>query len=90
MLGFSKGFTQAKAYKNGDFDKVAFANFRERLKSVLVRLGILDDRTDIDTLFKAEQKLWAFGSLVRCSLCRKDPQSRKWAATGPLVKKGVS
>lgn len=87
VLGFSKGFTQADAYMTDHFDKVAFAKFRPRLKSVLVRLGLLSEGADIDSLMTSQEQDWAFGSLVRCSLCRKDSKSGSWAATGPLIKK---
>ncbi|MCG8029923.1 MAG: hypothetical protein N0E55_02120 [Candidatus Thiodiazotropha taylori] len=87
VLGFSKGFTQANAYKEGSFDAVAFAKFRPRLQNVLMRLGLLSGERDINTLMTAKEDQWAFGSLVRCSLCRKNSKNGEWAATGPLMKK---
>lgn len=90
VLGFSKGFTQANAYQEGDFDCVAFARMRPRLKQVLVRLGLLEETANIDSLLTAGEHDWAFGSLVRCSLCRRDPKSGEWAATGPLVKRSFA
>lgn len=90
VLGFSKGFTQAKAYASRDFDSVAFARSRSNLKQVLEALGLLDQDINIDTLMTAKERTWAFGSLVRCSLARWNKTGGKWEATGPMVQRSFS
>ncbi len=87
VLGFSKGFTQADAFKGKAFDEVAFAGMRPRLRLALERIGVLDGAEDINALFSRTEKRFAFGSLVRCSLSRLDETSGKWSSTGPLIKK---
>src|SRR5215211_4495813 len=70
VLGFSKGFTQANAYKNGNFEAVPFARMRPRLTEVLQVVGVLDESDIVDHRMVATETELAFGSLVRCSLSR--------------------
>ena len=70
VLGFSKGTSQITASEKGDFDKIAFANMRHRLKQVLETLKIMPADRDIDALMTAKEKKFGLTSLVRCSLCK--------------------
>jgi hypothetical protein len=68
VLGFSKGANQNKAAQAGDFDKIAFAQARQRLKAVLEALKLMPSDRDIDALMTARERVFGFASLVRCSL----------------------
>src|SRR6267154_5768859 len=41
ILGFSKGFTQADAFRSGRFEDIPFKKMRPRLTEVLQLLGVL-------------------------------------------------
>jgi len=70
ILGFSKGANQNKAATEGDFDRVAFAGARHRLRTVLETLNIMPSDRSIDDLMTAREKKFGVASLVRCSLCK--------------------
>jgi hypothetical protein len=67
ILGFSKGSNQNKVALSGEFDKIAFANARHRLQSILESLEIMPKNRSIDDLMTAEEKQFGVASLVRCS-----------------------
>jgi len=87
VLGFSKGPTQVKAYDNGPFEEVAFAGSRERLKKILLTLGLLHETENIDLKFREEEKELAFASLIRCSIARIDEKTLKVITGGPMILK---
>ncbi len=68
VLGFSKGANQNKAARNGDFDKIAFANARHRLQIILETLEIMPKNRGVDALMTAAEDKFGVASLVRCSL----------------------
>lgn len=76
ILGFSKGFTQATAYRAGRFEDIPFKDMRGRLTETLQVLGILSRQQRVDEHMAAGETRLAFGSLVRCSLSRMNDQGR--------------
>lgn len=70
ILGFSKGANQNKAAAAGDFDKIAFAGARHRLKRVLEILELMPKDRSIDHLMTAIETDFGVASLVRCSFCK--------------------
>ncbi len=68
MLGFSKGATQIAAAAGGQFDAVAFAGMRPRLKAVLDGLGLDLDGQSIDEAMSAGARALGAASLIRCGL----------------------
>jgi len=70
VLGFSKGANQNKAAEAGDFDKIAFANARHRLKTVLETLNLMPSDRNIDALMTKHEQTFGVASLVRCSFCK--------------------
>lgn len=86
VLGFSKGFTQANAYANGNFEDIPFKGMRRRLTEMLQSLGVLPETDEVGGKFAPGEKDFAFGSLVRCSLARRD-NSGKLGCTGPIMPK---
>jgi hypothetical protein len=67
ILGFSKGANQNKVAETGDFDRVAFANARQRLQEILENLSLMPKDRHIDALMTANEKTFGVASLVRCS-----------------------
>jgi hypothetical protein len=67
VLGFSKGANQNRDAAAGDFDKVAFAGARHRLRTVLTALGLMPSDRSIDHLMTAREPDFGVASLVRCS-----------------------
>lgn len=67
VLGFSKGANQNKAAAEGNFDSIAFARARHRLKAVLETLGVMPSDRGIDALMTAREQQFGVASLVRCS-----------------------
>jgi hypothetical protein len=86
VLGFSKGFTQANAYANGNFEEIPFKGMRRRLTEMLQSLGVLAETDEVGGKFAHDEKDFAFGSLVRCSLARRD-DSGKLGCTGAIMPK---
>ena len=70
ILGFSKGANQNKVAEDGDFDKIAFAKARHRLKAVLETLRVMPSDRGIDALMTAREPQFGVASLVRCSFCK--------------------
>ncbi len=68
VLGFSKGATQIAAAAGGQFDAVAFAGMRPRLKAVLDGLGLDLDGQTIDQALTASGRVLGAASLIRCGL----------------------
>jgi hypothetical protein len=85
VLGFSKGFTQADAYKTGTFEEVPFKKMRPRLTAALRRVGLLHDTEIVETKFASAEQEFGFGSLVRCSLSRWNKKNRRWECTGQVM-----
>lgn len=90
VLGFSKGFTQAKASSGGRFEDVPFKGMRPRLSETLVALGILAPGEDVSRRMVGAEGELAFGSLVRCSLSRFNDKAKRFECTGAIMPKAFS
>jgi hypothetical protein len=75
VLGFSKGATQANYYDNGSFEGVAFKGMRPRLTEALRVVGVLSSIETVDTKIMNSRSNIAFGSLIRCSVSRRDAKA---------------
>lgn len=96
VLGFSKGATQAGIYQTGKFEDIAFAGMRPRLSQLLQAMKHLPlDETADQRISDPNSKI-SFGSLIRCSVSRRDVKSSAkqckevFACTGPLISKSFS
>jgi hypothetical protein len=89
VLGFSKGFTQAGAYRTCNFEDVPFKGMRPRLTEMLQSLGLLSRREAVDAKMLASENDFAFGSLVRCSLARRGDNGRL-ECTGAVMPKAFT
>jgi tRNA (Thr-GGU) A37 N-methylase len=75
VLGFSKGPTQNKIIDDYldprssiPFEDIPFRGIRRNLRSVLLTLGLIRERTSIDSLFMSTESVFGFSSVVRCSV----------------------
>jgi len=93
VLGFSKGFTQADAFKNKPFEQIAFAGMHPRLTAALRSVGILNEGEDVNSMIADPDSRIAFGSLVRCSVSRIDEKASRakghsiYSCTGSTIAK---
>ncbi len=96
VLGFSKGATQAGIYQTGRFEDIAFAGMRPRLTQALRAMGVLSATETADERINDPLSRISFGSLVRCSVSRRDAKASAtkgkdvFACTGPLISKSFS
>lgn len=90
VLGFSKGSTQADAYRKGHFEDIPFKDMRVRLTTALRRIGVLSSSDSVDVKFSEAEPNFAFGSLVRCSLSRLDAKSGRRECTGAVMPKAFT
>jgi hypothetical protein len=84
VLGQSKGRTQWRAWGH-DFDQVAFAGSRDRLRAILERIGVSIDHADFDDSFRSTEQDLGFASLVRCSLSRDGGSSSGSPVTAAMA-----
>jgi hypothetical protein len=89
ILGFSKGFTQAKAFQSGRFENIPFKDMRPRLTEILQLLGVMAATEIVDEKITATETKFAFGSLVRCSLSRINAKG-ELGCTGQVMPKAFT
>lgn len=85
VLGISKGFTQARAFADADFDRVPFKDCRPRLRRSLAAIGIMAADADIDRAMSRDEQRYAWGSLVRCSLSGWDDERQAYGCSTKQV-----
>ncbi len=89
ILGFSKGFIQANAFRSDKFENIPFKKMRERLTDEMRLLGVLGATETVDQKITATETKFAFGSLVRCNLSRFNAKG-KLACTGEVMPKAFT
>lgn len=89
LLGFSKGPMQNERIC-GPHDDIPFAGFRVALNDILRSLGLLGPLENISSRIRADEPDWAFGSLIRCSVGRRDPETGALSMTSDVVAKAAS
>ncbi|WP_426687278.1 hypothetical protein [Rhodanobacter ginsengiterrae] len=87
VLGFSKGATQIAAARAGDFDGVAFAKMRPRLRQVLDALGVDLKGQTIDEALSANGQQLGAASLIRCGLSMME--NGKLVTSGTIMPKAA-
>ena len=80
VLGFSKGGNQNDEILERSHNEVAFRGGRTNLSTILETLGLKKRLDSIDQLISDQQGDFAFGSLVRCSVKKRDGD--KWLMSG--------
>lgn len=89
VLGMTKGNTQSNAMNacvsEGDFDKVAYAKFRDRLTTVLHIVGLAKDASSVDSLIVPNELDFGWGSVIRCSLTGWDAEKNLYSGESGKV-----
>jgi len=86
VLGFSKGASQSKKAREGDYNKVPFAGMRGRVQRILETLELMPQDRGIDEMLTGREKEFGAASLVRCTLCRIE--NGKPITSGTMVTAG--
>lgn len=93
VLGFSKGPTQAGALASTPHDQIAYKGRRAAVGKILARVGLIPEQMDSASLNKSVDRLIAdkngrfhFGSLIRCTVERRDGLEWKGSGGGMLDK----
>lgn len=84
VLGMTYGSTQNRVSAE-DFDTKAFAGFRDRLDRLLKRVGVFRDDDHCTAKIAADEKNFAFGSVVRCSLMGRNPATGDYSSESTFV-----
>lgn len=82
VLGFSRGTNQSKP--NIPFDEIAFKGMRVQLGKILEALDLLDSQ-QVDSRIKATESIFAFGSMIRCSVAQWDEKSSAYSKSGNSI-----
>lgn len=86
ILGVSKGTNQCNKINKVQHDEIPFAGERPALSKILARLGLLAVGTDVSSRIGKQEKDFAFGSMIRCSIAMWDAVKQDWLKAGPVVK----
>ena len=92
VLGFSKGPTQAGALGRSAHDEIAYKGSRGNVAKILAHVGLLqcesqeDPKAAVDALIADRQGRFHFGSLVRCTVERREKDIWKGSGGGMLDK----
>lgn len=82
VLGFSRGANQSN--KNAPFDEIAFKGMRVQLSKILQALNLLDHQ-NVHSRIKATERIFAFGSLIRCSVAQWDESKSAYCKSGGAI-----
>ena len=88
VLGFSKGKTQCSIWeRGGEADQVLFGgiSMRRNLTYILRTLGLLAKNEKVDDRISRNEKIFAFASLVRCSISRS--LRGQYVTSGTIIQK---
>ena len=85
VLGISKGNTQTNVMNISNFDEVAFKDMMKNLTDVLQTVGVAKDVGSVKELIQADEKSFAWGSVVRCSLTGWDKKKNQFSAESGKV-----
>jgi len=88
ILGFSKGPTQSGALERSPHDEIAYKGSRKAVGKILAHVGLLPPTpaeklsATVDQLIADHNGRFHFGSLIRCTVERQDPQDGTWKGSG--------
>jgi hypothetical protein len=80
VLGFSKGPNALGALSREPHDSIPYARQRTWVRKILARIGVMQKDADIDGLIAERNGRFAWGSLIRCTVERKEDGA--WVSTG--------
>jgi hypothetical protein len=88
VLGFSKGPTQAGALAKQPHNDVPYRGGRVAVGKILAHVGLLQPgtpealRAQVDAAIADGRGRFGWGSLIRCTVERRDPKTDQWLGTG--------
>jgi hypothetical protein len=88
VLGFSKGRNQSGNIVDAEgpeYDAVPFRHMRRNLTAILQRLRLLGPGDEIDNHIDRDERTFAFGSLIRCSIARLDKRTGRYLKSGDVI-----
>jgi hypothetical protein len=84
-LGFSKGTNQTRELLDTPFNDIPFRGFRSNLTRIMRILNLLSPQDSVDEKISKNEPNFAFGSLIRCSISKKDVLSGKFLKSGSII-----
>lgn len=87
-LGFSKGPTQAGALSATPHDQIAYKGSRLAVGKILAHIGLIPKqepealKRTVDRLIADKGGRFHFGSLIRCTVERRDGNTGEWKGSG--------
>jgi hypothetical protein len=84
VLGFSKGPSQAGDLARIPHDQIAFRKGRTNVRKILSAVGVVEPDADIDRLIADRAGRFAWGSLIRCTVERREGGAWKGSGGGML------
>ncbi len=91
VLGFSKGPNQIADIEARPHDEVAFRGGRANVGKILAHVGLIppgdneDLRAAVDDAISDTSGRFGWGSLIRCTVERHNPETEKWVATSQMI-----
>jgi hypothetical protein len=88
VLGFSKGPTQAGALASTPHDQIAYKGSRLNVGKILAHIGLMEKTEDsvlkhtVDDAIANRNGRFHFGSFIKCTVERRDPETGKWKGSG--------
>ncbi len=90
ILGFSKGNNQTNNILKSNFNDIPFKGMRNNLTNILRKLNLLKDNEIIDEKICESESEFSFGSLIRCSISKKDLSTQKFIKSGDIIKSAAT
>ena len=88
VLGFSKGPNALGALATKPHNEIPYAGQRMAVRKILARIGVTDKDADIDRMIADQNGRFGWGSLIRCTVERREGADWKGSGGGMLDKFG--
>ena len=84
MLGFSGGHNQSYTVAS-NFNDRPFRGMRPRITQIFQKFGLLGLNERVDDRIHENERDFAFGSILRCSISKWDDGKQDWAKSGDVI-----
>jgi len=86
VLGFSKGPNAQGALATKPHDSIPYAGQRTAVRKILARVGVIEKDANMERLISDQTGRFAWGSLIRCTVERREGDAWKSSGGGMLDK----
>jgi hypothetical protein len=86
VLGFSKGPNALGALAAKSHESIPYAGQRPSVRKILARVGVVEKDANMDLLIADQKGRFAWGSLIRCTVERRESELWKSSGGGMLDK----